>query len=102
MDQIHAVARLNASNSSLQTDWSRAIGVLSFGAFGQEHTEDHPGGTTYWWMPRLKSKAHHVDGHTTAADGGVWSDGTANGPVGSDWLMSKPLSVAGGTLARGY
>ena len=33
----------------------------------------------------------------TAADGGIWSDGTANGPVGSDWLMSKTLSIAGGT-----
>ncbi len=32
-----------------------------------------------------------------AADGGIWSDGTANGPVGSDWLMSKTLSIAGGT-----
>ena len=32
-----------------------------------------------------------------AADGGIWSDGTVNGPVGSDWLMSKTLSIAGGT-----
>jgi alkylation response protein AidB-like acyl-CoA dehydrogenase len=32
-----------------------------------------------------------------AADGAVWSDESANGPVGSDWLMSKTLSIAGGT-----
>jgi alkylation response protein AidB-like acyl-CoA dehydrogenase len=33
----------------------------------------------------------------TVADGAVWSDGTENGPVGADWLMSKTLSIAGGT-----
>ena len=32
-----------------------------------------------------------------AADGAMWSDGTTNGPVGSEWLMSKTLSIAGGT-----
>jgi alkylation response protein AidB-like acyl-CoA dehydrogenase len=32
-----------------------------------------------------------------AADGCMWNDGSSNGPVGSDWLMSKTLSIAGGT-----
>src|SRR5271154_5061838 len=33
-----------AASSSDRTDWSRAIGVYSFAAFGQEHTEDHAAG----------------------------------------------------------
>lgn len=30
------------------------------GAFGQKHTDNHPGGTTYRWMPRLRSNAHQA------------------------------------------
>ena len=43
-DQIEPFADWKAASSSDRTDWSRAIGVYSFGAFGQEHTEDHAAG----------------------------------------------------------
>jgi len=32
-----------------------------------------------------------------AADGVAWSDASANGPIGSQWLCAKVLSIAGGT-----
>jgi hypothetical protein len=43
-DQIEPSPDWKAASSSDRTDWSRAIGVYSFGAFGQEHTEDHAAG----------------------------------------------------------
>src|SRR5579863_5766415 len=33
---------LSAARSSDRSDWSRAIGLSPWGAFFQEHTEDHP------------------------------------------------------------
>lgn len=31
------------------------------------------------------------------AEGVAWSDASANGPIGSQWLCAKVLSIAGGT-----
>ena len=54
-----------AASSSDRTDWSRAIGVYSFGAFGQEHTEDHADGPLMGG-PSAHFKAHHSGGHCLA------------------------------------
>ena len=96
-DQIHAIGRFECLQQLSADRLVKGHRGALLGAFGQEHTENHPGGTTYRWMPRLKSKAHHSEGRTPppgcgSRHGGTSSSGKAGREPDSGHRMPTTIS----------